>query len=134
MSSKVLIVDDNQAVLTVAERVLADAGFQVITATRGDEGLQKIREQRPHVVVLDIGLPGMNGLDVCHQVRLDPDIAGTLILMLTGNTTQADVLIGLKVGTDDYVAKPFYPLKLVERVNTLLDRAHGKELKHDADG
>jgi two-component system alkaline phosphatase synthesis response regulator PhoP len=116
----VLVVDDERQIATIARDYLTRAGFSVIVAGDGASGLAIAREKRPDLVVLDLGLPRLDGLDVARAIRHDSDVP---IIMLTARVDETDRLRGFEVGADDYVTKPFSPRELVARVSTVLRRA-----------
>ncbi len=114
-----LVVDDEPSLVRVVEGYLTKDGFDVRTAGDGESALALARESEPDVVVLDLGLPGMDGVEVCRQLRT---FSRCYILMLTARADEVDVLIGLGVGADDYVTKPFSPRQLMARIGVLLRR------------
>jgi two-component system, OmpR family, alkaline phosphatase synthesis response regulator PhoP len=116
----ILVVDDEPKIATLARDYLEHAGFAVITAGDGPTALTTVRQRRPDLVVLDLGLPGLDGLDVTRQLRRDSSIP---IVMLTARDDELDKLLGLELGADDYVTKPFSPRELVARVRAVLRRA-----------
>jgi DNA-binding response OmpR family regulator len=118
--STILIVEDEPELVKVLRSYLEQAGFSVLTATRGDSGLSTWEHRRPDLVILDLNLPGLDGLDVARAIRRKSD---TPILMLTARVEEPDQLIGLELGADDYVTKPFSPRVVVARVRALLRRA-----------
>lgn len=120
MPQSVLVVDDEQSILTLVEYNLQKAGFSVIKATDGYQALQMVYEQQPDLIVLDIMLPSLDGLEVCKQLRQKG--IGTPVLMLSARDEEADKVIGLELGADDYLTKPFSPRELVARVKALLRR------------
>ena len=122
MDARILIVDDEPELVRVVRSYLEKAGFQVSAAYRGDEGLQAFRTIRPDLVILDLNLPGMDGLDVAREIRR---LGQTPILMLTARVEEADRLVGLELGADDYVVKPFSPREVVARVRAILRRSQG---------
>ena len=117
---KVLVVDDDPNVLQLARLYLERDGYGVATALDGVEGLAKAREEQPGLVVLDVMLPGMNGLDICRTLRRESTVP---IIMLTARVEEEDRLAGLDLGADDYVTKPFSPRELAARVRAVLRRA-----------
>lgn len=121
----VLIVDDEPIVREVVERYLRQDGFQVETAADGDEALRRFAAARPDLVVLDLMLPGPDGLEVCRRMRADSNVP---IIMLTARGDETDTIIGLGVGADDYVSKPFSPRELVARIKAVLRRTTGEHL------
>ena len=122
MDELVLVIEDEAKIAKLARDYLERAGFRVLTAADGTVGLTTARHERPDMVVLDLNLPGMDGLDVCRALRRDSDVP---IIMLTARVDETDRLIGLELGADDYITKPFSPRELVARVRTVLRRTHG---------
>jgi len=121
--SRILIVDDEPEAVELVEFNLKQAGFDVVCAADGAEALRKARAELPSLVVLDLMLPEVDGLEICRMLRRDPATAGLPIIMLTAKAAEIDRIIGLEVGADDYVTKPFSPRELVLRVKKMLDRA-----------
>jgi DNA-binding response OmpR family regulator len=117
----ILVVDDEAVVVEVVERYLAREGYAVITCGDGRTALRHVQESRPHLVVLDIMLPGVDGLEVCERIR---QTSKTPVIMVTARGDVADRIAGLQVGADDYVAKPFSPRELVARVKAVLRRTY----------
>jgi two-component system alkaline phosphatase synthesis response regulator PhoP len=122
MNEMILIIEDEPKVTKLARDYLEQGGFQVLMAADGKTGLAMARHERPELIVLDLMLPGMDGLDVCRALRRESDIP---IIMLTARAEEADRLIGLELGADDYITKPFSPRELVARVRALLRRVKG---------
>ena len=122
MSKKILVVDDEPQIMRVLRGYLEAAGFQVISAYDGTEALAAFRHAAPDLIVLDLMLPQVDGLDVARAIRRESDVP---IIMLTARVDEADRLIGLELGADDYVAKPFSPREVVARVRAVLRRAGG---------
>lgn len=123
MPIKVLIVDDEKDILDLVRYHLEKAGFQCLVGTDGSTALRLMREQRPDLLILDLMLPGLDGLEICRLLRRDPATARLPIIMLTAKAEEVDRVVGLEVGADDYVVKPFSPRELVARVKTILRRA-----------
>ncbi|HRE28933.1 MAG TPA: response regulator [Anaerolineales bacterium] len=119
---KVLVVDDEPKLAAIARDYLVAAGFDVVTAADGPQGLALSRKERPDLIVLDLMLPGMDGLDVCREIRRESNVP---IIMLTARVEETDKLIGLELGADDYLTKPFSPRELVARARVILRRAAG---------
>jgi two-component system alkaline phosphatase synthesis response regulator PhoP len=119
----ILVVDDEPKIVKTARAYLENAGFRVVTAGDGQMALTVYRHEKPALVVLDLGLPGMDGLDVTRTLRRDSDVP---IIMLTARVDETDKLIGLELGADDYVTKPFSPRELVARVRAVLRRTGGE--------
>ena len=119
MKSRVLVVDDDPALAEMLTIVLRGEGFDTAVVGDGTRALPAVRELRPDVVLLDLMLPGMNGIDVCRAIRSE---SGVPIVMLTAKSDTVDVVLGLESGADDYVVKPFKPKELVARVRARLRR------------
>lgn len=131
----ILIVEDDASIRTLLGMMLRGAGYaNVRTAARGDEGLDAIRRRRPDLVLLDIMLPGMDGLTVCRRVRETPDLADVRIVMLTARTQNEDIVRGLECGADDYVTKPFDRRVLLARIQAVLRRGPPAPPEEDFDG
>jgi DNA-binding response OmpR family regulator len=116
----VLVADDSMTVLAMVSARLERAGYDVVTATRGDEALRLARELNPRLVVLDVEMPGLDGMEVARQLRADESLAGMLIILLTAHTEADEVASGLAAGADDYLTKPFSPQQLQARIEQLL--------------
>jgi DNA-binding response OmpR family regulator len=122
-SKRVLVVDDDIKTVELVKLYLNRDGYKVLTAYDGVEGLRLAREGHPNLVVLDLMLPGLDGLQVCRTLRTESDVP---IIMLTAKTTEQDRLTGLGLGADDYVTKPFSPKELAARVRVVLRRLPGE--------
>ena len=118
--STILIIEDEPELIKVLRSYLEQAGFSVLGASRGDSGLSTWEHKRPDLVLLDLNLPGMDGLDVAREIRRK---GSTPIIMMTARVEEADQLIGLELGADDYLTKPFSPKLVVARVRALLRRS-----------
>ncbi|GIE80710.1 DNA-binding response regulator [Actinoplanes philippinensis] len=123
MGHRVLVVDDDATVSDVVRRYLEQAGCEVHLAADGADGLAAIAAHRPDLVVLDLMMPGIDGLEVCRRIRRQ--LPGLPVIMLTALGEEADRVLGLEVGADDYVTKPFSPRELVLRIQSVLRRAAG---------
>jgi len=123
MNGLILVVDDEPKIVKLARDYLEQGGFRVIAATDGRSALDLAHQQRPDLVVLDLKLPGIDGLDVCRTLRRESDVP---IIMLTARVEEMDRLIGLELGADDYITKPFSPRELVARVRAVLRRVQGE--------
>ncbi|MGB0389442.1 MAG: response regulator transcription factor [Ardenticatenaceae bacterium] len=128
MNKTILVIDDEAKIVEICRDYLAAGGFRVLTAHSGPSGLAAARRQRPDLIVLDLMLPGMDGLDVCRALRREGHIP---IIMLTARVEEIDKLIGLELGADDYMTKPFSPRELVARVRAVLRRASGPPTTSD---
>jgi DNA-binding response OmpR family regulator len=123
MSEVVLVADDDDDILLLVTTRLRRDGFDVVSASSGDKALALAREHRPAIAVLDIGMPGLDGLEVLEQIRADDELRSTLVLLLTAKAQESDVRRGYESGADAYVKKPFSPAELSTRVRELLDGA-----------
>jgi two-component system phosphate regulon response regulator PhoB len=128
---KILVVDDEQDAVDLVGFNLKQAGFQVVTASDGAEALDKVHKRQPDLIVLDVMMPQLDGLEVCKLLRRDSTTSGIPILMLTAKATEVDRILGLELGADDYVTKPFSPRELVLRVRKLLARSKPQEVRHE---
>lgn len=119
MSAKILVVDDEQSILNLVTAYLRPEGYEVATAVNGRLALQTFRAMQPDLIVLDIMLPGMDGLELLAQLRRESDV---YVILLTAKNEETDKLVGLAVGADDYLTKPFSPRELVARIKAALRR------------
>lgn len=124
---QILIVEDDAALAEVLEYNLRREGYETRLARDGQEGLRQARLWAPDLMVLDLMLPMIDGLEVCRRLRSDPTLRNILVLMLTAKTEETDEVVGFSVGTDDYVAKPFSVKVLLERIRALLRRRDGAD-------
>src|ERR1700730_14180992 len=124
MATRVLLVDDDQKIISLLKRGLAYEGFEVYTAADGEAGLEAAKKYQPHLVLLDITMPGADGLEVCRRLHLLDDLA---IIMLTARDDVADKVNALGLGADDYVPKPFSFDELVARIRAVLRRHTGSQ-------
>ena len=123
---KILVVDDEPSIVEVVQYNLKKAGFRVITASDGQAGLQRCRAEEPDLVLLDLMLPKVDGLEVCRILKQDPKTRHIPIIMVTVKAEETDRVVGLELGADDYVTKPFSPRELVARVKAVLRRRHAE--------
>ncbi|MGH2826579.1 MAG: response regulator transcription factor [Actinomycetota bacterium] len=121
--STVLVVEDDPDVRELIARKLAQAGFEVHTREDGQAGLEATSEVAPDIVLLDIMMPRLDGIEVCRRMRAEPSTASVPVIMLTAKAQEADVDRGFGVGADDYIIKPFSPRELLNRVRAVLARA-----------
>ncbi len=122
MTLKALIVDDEQAIVDLVRHHLEKEGIVCLEASEGETALQLARTERPDLLVLDLMLPGIDGLEICRLLRRDPATAAMVMIMLTAKAEEVDRVVGLEMGADDYVVKPFSPRELVARVKAVLRR------------
>jgi two-component system alkaline phosphatase synthesis response regulator PhoP len=123
VAQTILVVDDEARIVKLVRDYLERAGFDVIAARDGETALTLARVEQPDLIVLDLMLPGVDGLDICRRLRQE---SGVPIIMLTARVEEADRIVGLELGADDYVTKPFSPRELVARVRATLRRANGQ--------
>ena len=123
MAETILVVDDEIRIIKLVRDYLERAGYTVLDASDGETALHLAHAERPDLIVLDLMLPGVDGLDVCRRLR---QVSGVPIIMLTARVEEADRIVGLELGADDYITKPFSPRELVARVRATLRRATGE--------
>ncbi len=121
MTARVLIAEDEESIVASLEFLMHDAGFETLVARDGEAAIARLRDFRPHVVLLDIMLPGRSGFEVCRVIRGDPQMRAIRVLMLTAKGGRHDATQGIDAGADDYMTKPFSTKDLVARVRALLD-------------
>jgi DNA-binding response OmpR family regulator len=118
----ILVVEDEANIADLVDMYLRKEGFRVLLATSGEDGLAAAKRERPRLVVLDVGLPGMDGLEVCRRLRAESPVP---VIFLTARDSEIDRILGLEMGADDYLTKPFSPRELVARVKAVLRRSQG---------
>lgn len=128
VKQKILVVDDEPEAVELVEFNLKGAGYEVTTAGDGAEALNKARRIQPNLVILDVMMPEIDGMEVCKLLRRDPATSSIPIIMLTAKASEVDRVLGLELGADDYVVKPFSPRELVLRVKKLLERGKTAEV------
>jgi DNA-binding response OmpR family regulator len=128
MAERVLVVDDEKSIRRVVEYALQEGGFEVLSAARGDDALEVIEREPVDLVVLDLMLPGIDGIEVCRRIRATRNVP---IIMLSARDDEVDKVLGLEMGADDYVTKPFSPRELVSRVKANLRRARVVPVQED---
>ena len=122
MAKKILVIEDEPDILQLVSTYLEREGYRVSAALTGTEGMKLAKAEHPDLVVLDLMLPEIDGFEICKRIRSDPKIAETPIIILTAKTEEADTIVGLELGADEYVTKPFSPKALVARVKALFRR------------
>jgi len=120
--TRILVVEDDRDIAELVERYLQKAGFSIELLSSGRDALKAIADRTPDLLILDLMLPHVDGLEICRSVRSDPRTAAIPIIMLTARAEESERIVGLEIGADDYVAKPFSPNELVARVRALLRR------------
>ena len=128
MSQRILVVDDDREIVRLVRAYLEQAGFAVYVAYDGETALHAVRRERPDLIVLDLMLPDRDGWEITRLVRSEPALASTPIVMLTARVEDTDKIVGLELGADDYVTKPFNPQVVVARVRAVLRRATAEPL------
>ncbi len=123
MAQRILVVDDDRQIVRLVSSYLEEAGYVTLAAHDGETAMHALRAERPDLVVLDIGLPGRDGLDITRWLRNDPHLSQTPILMLTARVEDVDKIVGLELGADDYLTKPFNPREVLARVRAILRRS-----------
>ncbi|MBS1260981.1 MAG: Phosphate regulon transcriptional regulatory protein PhoB [Calditrichaeota bacterium] len=123
----ILVVEDEEDIRELVRYHLEREGYRITGVATGEEGLRIARERRPDLLILDLMLPGIDGLDVCRSIRSDPELSRMHVVMLTAKGEEPDIVAGLELGADDYITKPFRPRVLVARVKAVLRRARGEE-------
>lgn len=127
-AEKIMVIEDEPDIVEVITYNLSREGFQVLSANDGEEGLDRTRDESPDLVLLDLMLPGLDGVELCRRLKSEPRTRRIPIIMVTAKGDESDVVLGLGVGADDYIKKPFSPKELVARVKAVLRRA---PLRHD---
>ena len=122
MSQRILVVDDDRQIVRLVQSYLEQAQYVVLTAYDGEDAMRIIRRERPDLIVLDLMLPGMDGLELCRRLRAGSATQSIPIIMLTARAEEVDRIVGLEMGADDYLPKPFSPRELVARVKAVLRR------------
>lgn len=125
---KILVVDDEPQIVKVLSVFIENAGFDVVVSMDGRKAFSTFQQEQPDFVILDLNLPGMDGLEVCRAIRKESNVP---ILMLTARSEEADKLIGLEIGADDYIVKPFSPREIVARIRTIFRRTAGEAEKKE---
>ena len=119
---RILVVDDDKSIIEIVQAYLEQAGFSVLTANNGTSAMNILRQERPDLLILDLMLPDRDGWDITSSIRRDKRLASTPIIMLTARVDDSDKIVGLELGADDYITKPFNPREIVARVRALLRR------------
>ncbi|MFZ1747092.1 MAG: response regulator [Nitrospirales bacterium] len=128
MAATVLVVDDEKDLVELVKYHLEKEGLKCLEARDGETALQVARERTPDLMVLDLMLPGVDGLEVCRKLRKDPKTSSIAIIMLTAKAEEVDRIVGLEMGADDYMVKPFSPRELLARVKAVLRRGQGQDM------
>lgn len=129
MGKKILVIEDERDISDLVTHYLEKGGYRVMALRDGAKGLKQIKTEPPDLLILDLMLPEMDGLEICRQVRSDPRTAALPVIMLTAKGEETDRVVGLEMGADDYIPKPFSPKELVARVKALLRRVEQREFE-----
>jgi len=121
-TERIVVIEDEEDILEVIAYNLKREGYEVVTSTSGEDGLEKIERNAPQLVILDLMLPEIDGIELCRKLKADPMTQGIPVIMVTAKGEESDVVLGLGVGADDYITKPFSPREMVARVRTVLRR------------
>ena len=124
---KIVVIEDEPDIREVIKHNLSREGYQVYSSSDGENGLQLVKKESPDIVLLDLMLPGLDGLEVCRKIKADPVTRSITVIMVTAKGEESDIVLGLGIGADDYVTKPFSPKELVARVKAVLRRGHLNE-------
>jgi DNA-binding response OmpR family regulator len=119
---KIVIIEDEPDILEVLSYNLRREGFEILTSADGIQGLALVKREHPDLVLLDLMLPGIDGIEICTSIKKNPDTQHTLLIMVTAKGEESDIVLGLGVGADDYISKPFSPKELVARVKAVMRR------------
>jgi len=129
LNNKIVVIDDEEDIRELLYYNLTKEGYKVILASDGNEGLKIIRDQKPDLIILDLMLPGLDGLDLCRIIKNDKDLFNIPIIMLTAKGEEEDIINGLELGADDYITKPFSVYVLIARVKTVFRRMESDNVK-----
>jgi two-component system phosphate regulon response regulator PhoB len=132
-NERILAVDDETPILELISWNLEKDGFKVTTCTNGEDAIRAVKSNPPDLVLLDLMLPGMSGLDVCRKIKENPATADVPVIMVTARTEDSDEVVGLELGADDYITKPFSPKVLLARVRTVLRRKNRKSVEPEGE-
>ncbi len=132
MRTKVIVVDDEKDILELVSYNLKKEGFEISTSTNGEDALKLIREEKSHLIILDLMLPGIQGMELCKILKSSEETSLIPIIMLTAKNEEVDKVLGLEMGADDYITKPFSPRELIARVKAVLRRTREKPTKEQA--
>src|SRR5678815_3062538 len=127
----ILVVEDDPNILNLVRLYLEKEGYSVVTAETGLDALSKVQEEHPQLVILDLMLPELDGLELCKRIRANPETSLLPVIMLTAKAEEADMVIGLELGADDYITKPFSPKALAARVKAVFRRTERPQQEPD---
>jgi len=122
VDKKILVIEDDPSTLRLIKYTLQQEGYQVLTAANGLDGMRKAQSGEIDLIILDVLLPGVDGFEICHRLRADPQTSQLPILMISGKAREIDKATGLKIGADDYIIKPWHRPELVTKIEAMLER------------
>lgn len=128
---KILLVDDEQDILEIVGYNLSQEGYQIVTAVNGKEAVQKAKKELPHLIIMDVMMPEMDGMEACEHIRKIPELSNVIVTFLTARSEDYSQVAGFEAGADDYIAKPIKPKVLVSKVKALLRRLKEEDAKSD---
>ena len=131
--ARILIVDDEEDILELLRYNISKEGYDVISSENGEEALKAVKTHSPDLIVLDLMMPGIDGLDVCKQLKADAATKSIPIIMLTAKSSESDIIVGLELGADDYISKPFSPKVLLARIKSVLRRTSGDKTASESE-
>ena len=138
MSKKILVIEDDPSTLRLIKYTLQQEGYQVLIAPNGLEGLRKAKNEEPDLIILDVLLPGIDGFEICHRLRAEPQTTQLPILMISGKVREIDKATGLKMGADGYITKPWHRPELLTKIAVMLQRnsvaLNSNSRRGDSDG
>jgi DNA-binding response OmpR family regulator len=123
MNKRILVIEDDPSTLRLIKYSLQQEGYQVLTAPNGLEGIRKAKSEEPDLIILDVLLPGVDGFEICHRLRAEPQTARLPVLMLSAKARETDKATGLKVGANDYITKPWHRPELLDKIATVLQQS-----------
>ena len=129
---RILVVDDEVYIVHILDFSLGMEGYEVVTALDGEQALEKVAQQKPDLIVLDIMMPKLDGYETCKALKSNDDTKDIPVILLSAKGRNVDQKIGFEVGADDYITKPFSPRKLVERINAILGQANSSDIQRQA--
>lgn len=132
-SKKIIIIEDEEDILEIIDYNLKKEGFKTLSSSNGSSGLNLIKKELPDGIILDLMLPGMDGLEICKELKSDPLTKNIPIIMLTAKSEESDIVIGLGLGADDYLKKPFSPKELIARIKAVLRRGQVKQVSEKSE-
>lgn len=134
LQKKIVVIEDEPDILDIITYNLKREGFSVHSASSGEEGLVLVSKEQPDLVLLDLMLPGIDGLEVCQKIKANEELSTTAVILVTAKGEESDVVLGLGIGADDYIPKPFSPREMIARVKAVIRRYKPTEIKQESTG